>query len=257
MISNNEILEFSNFCKLLTKESGNNIRKYFRNYVNVETKSDTTPVTIADKTTEEKLRELIMKEYPEHGILGEEFGPHNSDAEYQWVLDPIDGTKNFVCGAVIFGTLIALLKNGEPVLGVFHQPILNELLIGNNKTTYLNDVLVNVKDVSTIKEAVLLTSDHLNVKEYQDLSKYENLMRRVKFYSPVGDCYGYYLVASGFAQIMIDPIMSVWDTMALIPIIKGAGGIITDYQGGNPVEGNSIIAATPNIHLEVVKILNN
>ena len=257
MLINSELLEFKNFCKMLSNESGKNIKKYFRTNIGIESKSDDSPVTIADKTTEEKLRELIMKEYPEHGILGEEFGQHNKDSEYQWVLDPIDGTKNFVCGGVIFGTLIALLKNNKPILGVFHQPILNEFMIGDNKTTLLNDKVVKVTDVSGIEEASLLVSDHLNVKEYQDLPKFENLMQRVKLYSPMGDCYGYYLLASGFAQIMIDPIMSVWDTMALIPIINGAGGIITDYQGKDALLGESVVASTPNIHKEVIRILNN
>ena len=125
MQSNNELIEFKKFCREITKISGENIRKYFRSDLSIETKSDDSPVTIADRSTEEKLREMIMKEYPEHGILGEEFGKQNETAEYQWILDPIDGTKSFVYGAVTFGTLIALMKNGTPILGVFHQPILN------------------------------------------------------------------------------------------------------------------------------------
>lgn len=256
MLDKNELLEFSNFCEKMTEISGRNIRKYFRNEISIETKNDDSPVTIADKSTEEKLRELIMKEYPDHGILGEEFGKHNEDAEYQWILDPIDGTKSFVCGAVTFGTLIALTKNGQPVLGVFHQPILNEFLVGDNAQTYLNDSIVKIKDVNNINEAVLLTTDHLGIEEFQDLKKFENLMREVKLYRQWGDCYGYYLVATGFAQIMIDPIMSVWDSMALIPIIKGAGGVITDYQGNDAVQGDSIIASTPNLHNKVIEILN-
>lgn len=256
MLNSKEIIEYEKFCKHLTEISGKNIRKYFRSDLNIEQKADESPVTIADKTTEEKLRDVIMKEFPEHGILGEEFGAYKKDSEYQWVLDPIDGTKSFVCGAVTFGTLIALLKNGKPVLGVFHQPILNEFLIGDNETTKLNDSIVNVKDVNKLEEAVLLTTDHLGIEEYQNLDKFENLMRKVKMYRQWGDCYGYYLVATGFAQIMIDPIMSVWDSMALIPIINGAGGVITDYQGDDPVKGNSIIASVPSLHKEVIEILN-
>jgi len=256
MLDKHELLEFSNFCEKLTAISGKNIRKYFRSEINVETKSDSSPVTIADKSTEEKLREMIMKEYPDHGIIGEEFGKHNENALYQWILDPIDGTKSFICGAVTFGTLISLLKKGKPVLGVFYQPILKEFLIGNNKQTYLNDKLVKVKNVKKISEAVLLTTDHLGIEQFQNLKKFEVLMRKVKLYRQWGDCYGYYLVASGFAQIMIDPIMNIWDSSALIPIIKGAGGIITDYQGNDAVQGDSIIAATPNIHKEVIKLLN-
>jgi myo-inositol-1(or 4)-monophosphatase len=141
-------------------------------------------------------------------------------------------------------------------LGVFHQPILNEFLIGDNISAKLNGFEVKVKETESLEKAILLTTDHLAFEEFQDLPKFENLIRKVKLYRQWGDCYGYYLVASGFAQIMIDPIMSVWDIMALVPIIKGAGGIITDYHGGNPVQGKSIIAATPSIHKEVIKILN-
>ena len=256
MNDNIEIAEFKKFSKYLSEASGKIIKKYFRNNFDIETKHDDSPVTIADKTAEEKLREIIMKEFPKHGILGEEFGKHNENAEYQWILDPIDGTKSFICGAVTFGTLIALTKNGKPILGVFHQPILDEFLIGDNTNTELNGNLVKVKDVKNLSEAVLLTTDHLAFEEFQNLPKFENLIRKVKLYRQWGDCYGYYLVASGFAQIMIDPIMSVWDTIALIPIINGAGGIITDYQGGNPIEGESVIVATPNVHKEIINILN-
>jgi myo-inositol-1(or 4)-monophosphatase len=252
-----EIEELKKFCRELTKISGQNIREYFRKDINIEMKTDDSPVTIADKTTEEKLREKIMKEYPDHGILGEEFGKYNEDSEFQWVLDPIDGTKSFVCGAVTFGTLIALTKNGEPIIGVFHQPVLDEFLIGDNISASLNGDPVKINDVDKLSEAVLLTTDHLAFEEFQNLPKFENLMRKVKLYRQWGDCYGYYLVASGFAQIMIDPIMSVWDTIALVPIIKGAGGIITDYHGNDPVQGDSVIASTPNLHSEVIRILNN
>ncbi|MEE9432506.1 MAG: histidinol-phosphatase [Melioribacteraceae bacterium] len=255
MISKKEIDEFKNFSKILTNASGKNIRKYFRKDLSVEIKSDRTEVTIADKTTEELLRKMIEKEYPDHGILGEEFGQTNKDAEYQWVLDPIDGTISFLCGTVTFGTLISVVKNGEPIVGVFHQPILDELLIGDNTKTTLNDSKVKVKDITNLEDAILLTTDHLAFEEYQNLEKFEQLMRKVKLYRQWGDCYGYYLLTSGFAHIMIDPIMSFWDTMALIPIVKGAGGVITDYQGKDAVKGESIIAASTGIHSEVIKML--
>lgn len=128
------MLEFRNFCKNLADESAKQIKPYFRSHFELEVKSDNSPVTIADKKAEEVMREMIMKEYPEHGILGEEFGTHNENAEYQWILDPIDGTKSFVYGALIFGTLIALVHNGNPILGVINHPVLNEFMIGDNKT---------------------------------------------------------------------------------------------------------------------------
>lgn len=248
--------EFQPFCKLLSDESAEIIRQYFRTTIIVEQKSDYSPVTIADKKSEEMMREMIHKEFPDHGIIGEEFGEENTDADFVWVLDPIDGTKSFICGALSFGTLIALLHKNEPVLGVINHPILNEFLIGDNKISLLNDTKVKVSEKNNLSEAVLLTTDHLNIKKYQDAEKFEKLINSVWLYRNWGDCYGYYLLATGFADIMIDPIMSVWDTMALIPIVKGAGGIITDYNGNDASKGNSIIAANPNLHSKVLEILS-
>ncbi|MCC6550337.1 MAG: histidinol-phosphatase [Ignavibacteriaceae bacterium] len=248
--------EFEPFLRLLADESGKIIRKYFRTGVLTETKQDDSPVTIADRSAEEKLREMIMREFPEHGILGEEFGIHNGGAEWQWILDPIDGTKSFICGTVTFGTLIALTKNGKPVLGVINQPVLNEFLIGDNQTAKLNGISVRVRETKMLEDSVLLTTDHLNIAKYRNLQSFENLMRQVKIYRNWGDCYGYYLLATGYADIMIDPIMHLWDTMAVIPVIRGAGGVITDYYGGSAETGDSVIAASSGLHQKVLKVLN-
>lgn len=244
------------FLQLLSNESAAIIKRYFRTVVSVESKSDFSPVTIADKLAEEKMREIIAKEFPRHGIIGEEFGNHNSDAEFVWVLDPIDGTKSFISGALSFGTLIALLKNGKPIIGVINHPILNEFLIGDNQNSILNGSKVRIRTCSTINQATLLTTDHLNIGRFQNQNKFDELLKKVKLYRNWGDCYGYYLLATGFADIMIDPIMSVWDSMALIPIVNGAGGMITDYQGNDASIGNSIVASNKEIHSEVIKLLN-
>lgn len=247
----------SSFLQLLSKESSEIIKKYFRTSLTVESKSDYSPVTIADKLAEEKMRALIQKEFPSHGIIGEEFGSENSDAEYVWVLDPIDGTKSFISGALSFGTLVALLKNGKPIIGVINHPILNELLIGDNQTCLLNGSKTQIRNCSKISDATLLTTEHFNIGKYQNQKKFDELANKVKLYRNWGDCYGYYLLATGYADIMIDSIMSIWDSMALIPIINGAGGMITDYQGNDPIIGNSIVASNKSIHLEVIKNLNN
>ncbi len=247
---------YKSFAFELAKKSGNVIKEYFRKKISVEEKPDNSPVTIADKQAEEIMRSEIMKAFPSHGILGEEFGKHNPDAEYQWILDPIDGTKSFICGALSFGTLIALLKNGQPLLGVIYQPVLDEFLIGDNFETTLNGKKTAVRKCTLLSDAVLLTTDHLNIEKYQDINKFNRLIKKVKLYRNWGDCYGYYLLATGYADIMIDPVMSVWDIMALIPIVKGAGGIITDYHGKNPTEGNSIIASSKSIHNEIIDLLN-
>lgn len=249
--------DLKNFCRTLADESGKIIRQYFKTDLGIETKNDLSPVTIADKKAEEIMREMIMKEFPDHGILGEEFGEYKSDAEYKWILDPIDGTKSFICGAVTFGTMIALLKNEKPVLGVINQPILNEFISGDNTTTELNDKKIKVRQCRDLSSAVLLTTDLLNFEKYRNLKNFEELIRKTKLFRMWGDCYGYTLLASGFADIMIDPIMNKWDLAALIPIVNGAGGKITDYYGNDPMKGDSIVATGGNIHEEVIKILNN
>lgn len=252
----NDVKEFKLFTKHLADISGNIIRNYFRTQIKIDSKADDSPVTIADKKAEEIMREEIMKEFPDHGILGEEFGEHNSSSHYKWILDPIDGTKSFICGTVTFGTLIALVKDGIPILGVINQPILKEFLIGDSNSAELNDHKVKVRQCENLSDAVLLTTDYLDINKYQNGNKFDELTSRVKLYRNWGDCFGYYLLATGFADIMVDPIMNIWDSMALIPVIKGAGGIITDYQGNDPVKGNSIIAASPGIHKKVIQMLN-
>jgi myo-inositol-1(or 4)-monophosphatase len=252
-----ELSEYKNFCKVLAEASANVIGKYFRTEISVESKNDNSPVTIADKKAEQVMRELIMKQYPDHGIFGEEFGEINKDAEYTWILDPIDGTKSFICGAYSFGTLIGLLKNGQPIIGVYNHPIFNDFLIGDNLETRINGETTFIRNCSELNKAVLLTTDHLNIGKYQDIEKFNQLIKKVKLYRNWGDCYGYYLLATGYADIMIDPIMSPWDLLPLIPIINGSGGVISDYQGNDPVKGKSAVASSPHIHSEIISLLNN
>jgi myo-inositol-1(or 4)-monophosphatase len=216
-----------------------------------------SPVTIADKKAEELMREAILKQYPGHGVIGEEFGEHNGNSEYCWILDPIDGTKGFICGTVNFGTLIALLRNDEPILGVFNQPILNQFLLGDNKSAYLNNQLVSVRKCDRLSDAVLLTTEYLDVERYQNIDKFNSLIHKVNTFRGWGDCYGYYLLSTGFVDIMIDPIMSFWDIAAIVPIVRGAGGTITDFQGNDAMKGDSIVAASPSIHSQVILELNS
>ena len=245
------------FLVELAERSGELIRRYFGNHsVAVESKEDASPVTIADREAERLLREMIQKRFPEHGIVGEEFGNLNADAEWVWVLDPIDGTKSFMSAVPLFGTLIALLHRGQPVLGAIHQPILNQLMIGDGRTTTLNGSPVRVREGRTLIDATLLTSDPLFLAKYQNGAACEQLASAVKLFRTWGDCYGYLLLANGWADIMIDPIMNPWDIAALIPIVRGAGGVITDWQGGDPVKANAIVAATPALHAQVIAILN-
>jgi myo-inositol-1(or 4)-monophosphatase len=241
----------------LAEKSGDFIRPLFASpTLGVEFKADESPVTAADKGAEQLLRALIAKKFPTHGVIGEEFGNDRPDAEFVWVLDPIDGTKSFITGVPLFGTLIALMHHGQPVLGAIHQPILRQLMIGDASTATLNGRAVRVRPTARIEDATFLTSDPLNPAKYQNGAAYAALEKRVRLSRTWGDCYGYLLLAAGFADIMCDPIMNPWDIQALIPIIRGAGGVITDWQGRDPVKAESIVAANPALHPQVIAALN-
>ena len=248
--------EFIDFSKQLAKASGDILNGYFRTGVAVETKADESPVTIADKKAEEVMREMIMKEFPEHGIIGEEFGNHNEDAEYQWVLDPIDGTKSFISGTFLFGTLIGLMKDRQPIMGVIHHPVTSHLLIGADGESRLNDEVVKVRETDRLRNATLLYTDFVDVGKYQNGIAFQQLLGRTHFNRTWGDCHGYFLVATGYADVMLDPIMSLWDIVALIPVIEGAGGTITDWSGNPPLDGKGIIASNGILHEQVLKALN-
>ena len=223
----------------------------------VDTKSDQTPVTEADRKAEEVMRKLIRKKYPDHGIIGEESGAENEDAQFVWVLDPIDGTKSFVAGCPLFGTLICLLKDGEPTLGAIYSPTTRQLLIGNNSTTTLNGQPVRMRQNNDLAESTLLTVDLAAPAQYQIGENWDRLVNSVKKLHTWGDCYGYLLAACGSADIVVDPIMAPWDLLPLIPVIRGAGGVITDWQGNDPVKGKSIVAANAELHPKVIAILNS
>lgn len=245
------------FVEGLAQESGSVIAGMFqRTDLRIEAKEDDSLVTAADRFAETVLRDRIRDRFPDHGIVGEEFGTENEDAEYVWVLDPIDGTISFVAGVPLFGTLIALLRDGEPVLGVIHQPITGELVIGTETGTTYNGEPVTVRGPRSLSEATLLTTDPTLIEQYKGIDGFERLRSQVGLYRGWGDCYGYLMVSSGRADIMVDPIMSLWDLAALVPVVRGAGGVITTWEGDDPMRGNSTVATIPSLHGQVIEILN-
>ncbi len=251
------IKHFKSFAEKLAMESQKVILSYYdKPSLEVETKSNDTPVTRADRDGEEIMREMIAKEFPDHGIIGEEFPDLNTEAEYVWALDPIDGTITFTSGTPLFGTLICLSHHGEPILGVLNLPALNKLCIGDNETTTVNGKVVRMRPAPPLEKALLLTTDIENIAKFQDKERFETLVDKTGLMRTWGDCYGYYLLAGGWADIMLDPIMNPWDILALFPLIRGAGGIITDWQGNPAATGESCIAAQPELHEQVLKILN-
>ena len=254
-----DLTPYRAFINELAHASGTFIRPHFgRLDLAVETKSDASPVTLADRGAEALMRGLIAKKFPAHGIIGEELGSDRPDAEFVWVLDPIDGTKAFITGVPLWGTLIALLHHGQPVLGVIHQPVLGQLMVGDGVTTTLNDRPVRCRATPGLADATLLTSDTLNLAKYQDGPACDRLLAQAKLVRTWGDCYGYLLVASGWADVCLDPIMNPWDIAALVPIIRGAGGVITNWHGGSAYPAESTIAsATPALHEAVLAALKS
>jgi myo-inositol-1(or 4)-monophosphatase len=167
----------------------------------------------------------------------------------------VDGTKSFATGCPLFGTLIALLHHGQPILGCIHQPVLRQLVIGDGKTCTLNGEPMRVRE-RPLEEATLLVTDTTSVGQFQSANGWDALVRSTKMLRTWGDCYGYLLVATGWADIMCDPIMSPWDIAALVPVIRGAGGAISDWQGKEPMGAASIVAAHPSLHANVIELLN-
>ena len=253
-----ELTPYRTFMTELCRESGDFIVPLYRQPgVAVERKSDESPVTIADRGAEELMRTRIAKRFPGHGIIGEEFGDDRPEAEFVWILDPIDGTKSFITGLPLWGTLIALLHHGQPILGCIHQPVLGQLLIGDGSTTTLNGQPIRCRPTTRVEEATLLLSDPLTAAQFQNGPAFDALQRRARLVRTWGDCYAYLLVASGWADIAVDPIMNPWDIAALVPVIRGAGGVITNWQGGAPFPAASTVAcATPELHRQVMAALN-
>lgn len=245
------------FLDELLDQSGRIVSPYFfnRDY-SIDSKSDESPVTKADKEAEECIRTLIQKEFPDHGIIGEEFGNENEEAEFTWVIDPIDGTKAFITGCPLFTTLIGLLHEGEPVLGAIHQPIAGLRCIGDNNSTTLNGSPVKCRETSSIAEATILSSSIKTADEFQDGEKFNQLIKSAKLFRTWGDGYGYLLVASGQADVMLDPIMNPWDVLPVIPVIRGAGARIGNWQG-NTTHWKSCIASSPGLFDAVRGALND
>lgn len=243
---------YRDFMVELALKSGDFIRPFFgRTDLEVELKADSSPVTAADRGAEELMRKAILETFPRHGVIGEEFGSERPDAEFVWVLDPIDGTKSFTSGVPLFGTLIALLRRGLPVLGCIHQPVLNQLLVGDNETATLNGRPVRVRAARPLGEATLLTSDPVVAAASPG---FQGLATQARLVRTWGDCYGYLLVATGWADAMYDPLMNLWDIAALVPVIRGAGGMITDAKGAAPYPAKSIVASSgPELHRQLIK----
>ena len=209
-----------------------NILKFYQNDVGVEWKADKTPVTIADKGTEELARKFWAKETPGFGVIGEEFGIESPDAEFQWVIDPIDGTKSFIHGVPLFGTLIALYHKNVPIASVIRLPAMKSAVWAvNGGGAFLDGREVHASKVSQLSDALVL-SGTVNTMEDKGFGEgFTKLRRSARLHRGWGDCYGYYLVAAGRAEIMVDPVVSLWDIAPFPLLMKEAGGKFSTIDG--------------------------
>jgi inositol-phosphate phosphatase/L-galactose 1-phosphate phosphatase/histidinol-phosphatase len=248
------------FAGKLADASGAIIRRYFRRKIAIADKADHTPVTIADRQAEAAMRRLIKARFPEHGILGEEYGATNPTADYVWVLDPIDGTKSFIAGIPLFGTLIALTHRGKPVLGVVDQPILKERWIGaTGRKSTLNGKPIKSRRCTALAAATLYATSP-DMFQKGDAAAFERLRRSVKLTRFGGDCYAYALLATGFIDLVVEVDLKPYDYCALAPVIAGAGGIITDWKGNEldlASDGRVVASGDQALARKVLRVLES
>ena len=249
----NELLEFA---VDLARGAGEITLQYFRKQPETSKKSDGSFVTIADRQAESYLRKRISERFPEDGILGEEEGESQGTSGRRWILDPIDGTFAFVHGVPFYGVLIAVEIDGEMSVGVVNMPALGEIVsAAKGVGCFLNGEPARVSNTADLKDALLLSTDFSACARYGFGRAAEVLQERAKTNRTWGDCYGYVLVATGRADVMLDPVMNLWDCAPLLPIMEEAGGTFTDWRGVRTVAGGNSIATNGVLFEEVMSVV--
>lgn len=225
---------------------------HFQTGVAAETKADLSPVTIADRAAEQVVRERIEARFPEDGIVGEEFGVTRPAAQRRWIVDPIDGTRSFLHGVPLYGVLLALEQDDEAVVGIIHFPALAETVCAaRGEGCWWDGRRTNVSDVADLGRALLLTTDAESIEQHGHAEGWNRLRSRADLCRTWGDCYGYALVATGRAEAMLDPVLSIWDAAAVAPVIEEAGGTLTDWHGRAGYQHGSLIATNAALAREV------
>jgi histidinol-phosphatase len=251
------------FAHLLADISGEAILRYFRKPLAVKNKAGSAgydPVTAADRAAEKLIRKAVRQRFPEHGLIGEEFAPIAGRGRYQWLIDPIDGTRAFITGSPLWGTLIGLLEEGRPILGLMNQPFTGERCWSDGRQARwrTNDHARRIKTraCSRLADAVLTATHPDMFAASADGSRFDAVKTRVRMTRFGGDCYGYCLLAAGFIDIIVERGLKTFDVAPLVPIIEGAGGIITTWDGGPAAAGGRIVAAGDRrVHAEALAIL--
>ena len=242
-------VDFAAFVDQLATVAGDAILPFFRTSLSIEDKnpgSSFDPVTAADRAAEAAMRTLIRRTFPDHGVIGEEYGDEHADAEYVWVLDPIDGTKSFISGMPAWGTLIALTRSGKPVFGMMHQPFLSERFSGDGQIARYRgpagERQLMVRPCEALSHAVLSTTSPRLMKD-KDRSAFSQVEAAARLSLYGGDCYAYCMLAAGHIDLVIETGIKPHDIVPLIPIITGARGVVTTWSGETAENGGRIIAA--------------
>jgi histidinol phosphatase-like enzyme (inositol monophosphatase family) len=223
-------------------QAGRITLRYYQTPLRVDRKSDNSPVTIADRESEQKLREMIAHYWPAHGIIGEEFGETAPHAEYTWIIDPIDGTKSFIHGIPFYSVLVALVKDKQPIVGVMSFPALNEVIYaGRGLGCYWNGRRARVSDLGDLSQATFLMTE-IPSSKHTWRGAFQRLVDATAVQRTWCDAYAYAMVATGRAEVVIDPVMQVWDCAPLQPILEEAGGRFTDFKGDATIYGGSAFA---------------
>jgi myo-inositol-1(or 4)-monophosphatase len=255
-------LELEGFALELGHTAGGIARAYFRSAFAVENK-DTDgfdPVTSADHAIENVLRETIRETYPDHGIVAEEAGNEDAQSPFSWYIDPIDGTRSFLMGSPLWGSLIGLVEDGEPIVGLLVQPVLQELFFGSPRGSWLIKAdgreRLRASECTELRAATL-ASTHPAVFSIDERARYERLAAAVKLDRYGGDCYNYAMLAAGFVDLVVESSLKPYDIVPLVPILTGAGAVVTDWSGGGVLNGGSVVAAaTPELHAAALAVLN-
>ncbi len=246
------------FAVDLAERAGEITLRYFQGRFAVETKADASPVTVADREAEVYIRQAIESRFPSDGIVGEEFGEARPEAGQRWIIDPIDGTYSFVRGVPLFGVLIALERRDEPVVGIIRLPALDETVAAaRGEGCYWRGRRARVSDTSGLGGALCLATELRPREDPARVAALERLVTAVGAARTWGDCYGYALVATGRADVMVDPAMHVWDCAALLPVIEEAGGRFTDWRGERTIRGADAVASNGLLHDGVLALLKS
>jgi histidinol phosphatase-like enzyme (inositol monophosphatase family) len=256
-------LELEGFALELGHMAGAIARAYFRSSFSIENKDARgfDPVTSADHAIESVLRKTIRERYPDHGIVAEEEGDYQSDARFTWFIDPIDGTKAFMMGSPLWGTLVGVTENRQPICGVLSQPVLEEVFFGSPLGSWLVSAdgrrRLQSRGGKQLAEAIL-ASTHPDMFSGESLVKFKALAERCLFHRYGGDCYNYALLAAGFIDLVVEAGLKPYDIVPLIPILEGAGCVVTNWEGEPALDGGRVVAAaTPELHQSALEVLKS